>query len=225
MRVLDRADALVRASASKESLMLTVALLDHIWPRAPHSLVAGIVAACPTILPKYGITTTLEAAHLGAQCSVESAAGTRLEESLHYSAARAHQVWPSRFPSVAAAAPYARSPRLLADRVYGSRMGNRPGTDDGFNFRGRGLLQLTGRDEYERVGKECGLDLLGNPDLVSAPASCLEVACAFFKMSGALAAAAKDQIVAETKLINGGLIGLAEREAWLRRLKHEFGLT
>src|SRR5579859_4844990 len=110
--------------------MLTTALLDRIWPRAPHSLVDAIVSACPTVLPKYGITTALEAVHLGAQCSVESAAGTQLEESLHYSAERAHQVWPSRFPTVAAAAPYARSPRLLADRVYGGRMGNRAGTDD-----------------------------------------------------------------------------------------------
>jgi putative chitinase len=204
--------------------VLTTAILDRIWPRAPHSLVDGIVAAAPTVLPKYEITTPIVLMHALAQWSVECMAGTQMEENLHYSAERAHEVWPTRFPTVAAATPYAHSPRLLADKVYGGRMGNRAGTDDGWNFRGRGLGDLTGADEYERIGKACGLDLKANPDFVSAPSTCLEVACCYFRLSGAVEFAAKDEVQQVTERVNGGLIGLADRKAWLRRLKHEFSV-
>ena len=88
------------------------------------------------------------------------------EEALFYSsAARIRAVWPSRFPTDAAAAPYARNPRGLANRVYNGRMGNRPDSDDGWTYRGRGLAQITGRDNYGRAGRELSLPLLEQPDL------------------------------------------------------------
>lgn len=87
-------------------------------------------------------------------------------ENLNYtSAARIRAVWPSRFSSVSAAAPYVRNPKALANKVYGGRMGNRPGTDDGWNYCGRGQVHLTGRDNYIKAGKALGLDLVGSPDL------------------------------------------------------------
>lgn len=205
------------------TVMLTADHLDRRWPRAPHSLVDGIVAAAP-VLPKYEITSALILAHALAQWSEESAAGTATEENLHYSAQRIHEVWPSRFHSVAAAQPYAHSPRLLADAVYGGRMGNAANSDDGWNYRGRGLDQLTGKSEYERIGNACGLNLVLSPDLVSAPASCLEVAACYFKLSGAVEFAAKDDVVGVTRRVNGGLNGLAERESWLKAWKRELGV-
>lgn len=87
------------------------------------------------------------------------------EENLFYStAARIRAVWPSRFPTVAAAAPFAKNPRGLANKVYNGRMGNRAGSDDGWTYRGRGLVQITGRDNYERAGGKIGVDLIAAPE-------------------------------------------------------------
>ena len=194
------------------------------WPRAPHSLVDKIVAAAPAVLTKFEITTAKRLSHFLAQASVECAGGTALEENLNYSAERLHVVWPARFSSIGAAQPYAHNPRLLADRVYDGRMGNRPGTDDGWNYRGRGLIDLTGAAMYERVGKACGLDLKATPDLASSPDSALAVAAAFWMLSDANRFADRNEIRAETKVINGGLTGMADREAWLKAWKRELGL-
>ena len=202
--------------------MLTADMLDRRWPRAPHSLVDGIVTSAPVILAKYDVTTPLRLAHLLAHCSVECAGGTALEENLNYSAERLHAVWPARFPSVGSAQPYAHNPRLLANKVYDGRLGNRTGTDDGWNYRGRGLIDLTGAAMDERVGEASGLDLKSSPGLASAPDSALNVAAAFWKLSNADRFADRDQIVAETKIVNGGLTGLADREAWLKVWKREF---
>lgn len=87
-------------------------------------------------------------------------------ESLNYtSASRIRAVWPSRFASVAAAQPYVRNPKALANKVYNGRMGNRSGTDDGWDYRGRGQVHLTGRDNYKKASAATGLDLVGSPDL------------------------------------------------------------
>jgi putative chitinase len=86
-----------------------------------------------------------------------------VEEKLSYSAARLRQVWPKRFPTLAVAKQYANNPKALANKVYGGRMGNRLGTDDGYHYRGRGPVQLTGRDNYAKAGKYLGKDLLSDP--------------------------------------------------------------
>lgn len=86
------------------------------------------------------------------------------EENLYYSkASRIREVWPSRFPSISAAEPYARNPRGLANKVYNGRMGNRDGSDDGWNFRGRGLAHVTGRDNYGKAARAVGVDLVAEP--------------------------------------------------------------
>ena len=204
--------------------MLTADMLDRRWPRAPHSLVDRIVVSAPTVLLKFEITTPRRLAHFLAQASVECAGGTALEENLNYSAERLHAVWPARFPSIGSAQPYAHNPRLLADKVYDGRMGNRAGTDDGWNYRGRGLIDLTGAATYERVGKACGLDLKENPNLASASETALIVAAAFWMLSDANLLADRGEIRAETKVINGGLTGLADRDAWLKTWNRELGL-
>jgi len=88
----------------------------------------------------------------------------KIENLTYTSASRIAKVWPSRFANLAEAAPYVRNPKALAIRVYGGRMGNRSGTEDGWTFRGRGLSQITGRDNYARLGKLLGIDLVGDPD-------------------------------------------------------------
>jgi putative chitinase len=200
--------------------------LSRLWPhgdaRIP-GLRAGIVASGPAVFARYGIATPLLAAHVMAQISHECGAGHEVVENLNYTAARMMQVWPSRFPTLAAAAPYAGNPKALADKVYNGRMGNAPGSDDGWNFRGRGASQTTGREGYARLAKATGLDLVANPDRVNEPAHFLECGVADFVLCGCLPFAKADDILNVTRRLNGGTVGLAQREAWLAKWKAALG--
>ena len=144
-------------------------------------------------------------------------------ENLNYSAGRMTQVWPSRFPNASSAAPYAHNPRALANKVYNGRMGNRAGSDDGWNFRGRGAVQTTGRDGYRRLAATTGLDVVTHPDLVNDPARFLKCGVADFVNCGCLPFARKDDVRGVTKRLNGGYVGLRDREAWLSRWKRSLG--
>jgi putative chitinase len=156
---------------------------------------------------RFGIT---QRAAWIAQCAHESARFQRLDEALSYSAPRLVQVWPGRFPTLAAAAPFARNPAALANRVYGGRLGNtQPG--DGFAFRGRGLLQLTGRANYTACAAATGLPLTDNPDLLLVPEHAATSAAWFWVWRGCEAPAARGDWAAVSKLVNGGTVGLRER--------------
>src|SRR5256885_1044045 len=128
----------------------------HRDPKARPEYLAAL-ARGDALFRQHGITTPLRLAHFLAQILHESGGLTIAEENLDYSARRMTQVWPRRFPTLADAAPYAHNPRTLAAKVYNGRMGNRPGSDDGYSYRGRGLMQTTGRENYARMGRLCGV--------------------------------------------------------------------
>ncbi len=200
--------------------------LMHLWPHGDAKipgLRAGIVASAPAVFAKYGITTPLLAAHVMAQISHECGAGHDVVENLNYTAGRMMQVWPSRFPAMAMAAPYAGNPRALANKVYNGRMGNAAGSDDGWNFRGRGAAQTTGREGYARLAKATGLDVLNHPDLVNDPQRFLECGVADFILCGCLPFAKADDVLNVTRRLNGGTVGLAQRQAWLAKWKAALG--
>jgi putative chitinase len=209
--------------------------LMRLWPHGDEKipgLRAGMIASAPAVFARYGITTPLLAAHVMAQGSHECGAGHEPVENIRYTAERAVQVWPSRFGSAAEVyrkiGSFAGDPAFavkLIDSVYGSRMGNRPGTHDGSHFIGRGFSQTTGRDEYARLGKLTGLDLVNHPELLIDPRHFLECGVANFVLCGCLAFAKADDVVNVTKRLNGGTIGLAERRQWLARWKAELGTT
>jgi putative chitinase len=205
--------------------MLTFAMLNRRWPHAPHALVQGIVDSAEAMFAKYGLATAAERADLIAQVSEETGGGTEVEENLNYTAERLVQVWPSRFPTLAAATPFAHNPKALANNVYGGRGGNVPGTDDGWNFRGRGALQTTFRGNYVMTARLTGLDCLKNPDLLLAPASFLECACAFWKNANLNPIADAGNFRLETLRLNGGYINLATREAWRAIWREELGVA
>ena len=139
----------------------------------------------------------------------ESCMLERLEEGLNYSAERLTKVWPRRFPTIAAAAPYAGNPEALANKVYGGRLGNTaPG--DGWRYRGRGLIQVTGRDNYAAVAKLSGLACLANPDLLAQRLPALQASIAWWERSVPDASLGDPEKV--TEAVNGGLNGLAARE-------------
>jgi len=196
--------------------------LLRLWPngdRAVPGLRAGMIARAPAVFQQYGITTPLLAAHVMAQISHECGAGTEVIENLNYSAARLMQVWPSRFPSLASARPYANNPKALANKVYNGRMGNAVGSDDGWNFRGRGAVQTTGREGYQRLAVLTGLDVVNDPALVNDPRYFLACGVADFILCGCLPFAQADDIAGVTKRLNGGTIGLDARRQWLAQWK------
>lgn len=141
----------------------------------------------------------------------ESGMLERVEEGLNYtSPSRLCAVWPRRFPTPADAAPFVRNPERLANHVYSGRMGNtQPG--DGYRFRGRGLLQVTGRDNYTAVGRALGLDLAGKPDLLAQPEHALRASVAWWE--GNLPDSIMDNIVKVTRRVNGGTVGIEHRAA------------
>jgi putative chitinase len=196
------------------SLSLSLDLLDRHWPHARHSLVEGMATSSEAVLAKYGIATPLELADFMAQGSEETGGGWEIEEDLNYSAIRLCQVWPSRFPSFAHAAPFAHNPRALANVVYGDRYGNRSGTADGWNFRGRGFIQVTFKLWYEKLSAATGLDLVAKPDLVNDPEHFLEIGAAFWKLDGVNRFADLGDFRGETLRLNGGFTNMAARLQW-----------
>ena len=138
----------------------------------------------------------------------ESARLTRLEENLFYSAERLVQVWPRRFPTLASAQPFARNPRALANKVYGGRLGN-AGPDDGWRYRGRGLIQVTGLDNYALVEELTGMPVVAYPDLLLEQEPALRASAAWWEESVPDALLGDSARV--TRVVNGGTHGAEER--------------
>jgi len=138
----------------------------------------------------------------------ESAMLERLEEGLNYSADRLMAVWPRRFPTQSDALPYVRNPEALANRVYGGRLGNTE-PEDGWRYRGRGLVQITGRDNYRATGQTLGIDLEADPDQLADPTIALRASIAWWEKN--LPDSVMGNIAAVTKRVNGGTVGLEHR--------------
>jgi putative chitinase len=213
--------------------MLTLEIMNDMWPNGDGTvpgLVEGIMAAAPTVFPKYGLNSDLVIAHAMAQFSVECGAGREMVENINYTATRACQVWPSRFSNeadcYAKVGSFAGDPGFaikLINNVYGGRNGNVAGTQDGSTFIGRGLSQVTGRGNYAALGAKVGLDLVNNPNLVNDPANALACGVADFILCGCLPFAQADDVSGVTKHLNGGFEGLDERTLWLARWKTALG--
>lgn len=203
--------------------MLERERLGLLFPRAPADHLDAIAARWEELLAAHAIAG-LRLEHFLAQVGHETAGLTVLEENLSYSAERLCAVWPTRFPTPEAAAPFARNPQRLADRVYGGRLGNRgEASGDGWAFRGRGYLQITGRATYRAAGRRAGLDLEAAPELAVSPDHALAVACAYWSWRGLDAFADRDDLVALTRRLNGGSHGLSDRRAWLERVREALG--
>jgi putative chitinase len=199
---------------------ITTAELAAILPNNKH--IDEWKAALDKILPKYEINTKLRAAAFIAQCSHESGQFTVMHENLNYRAETLVKVFPKYFPSLAVANQYAKQPEKIANRVYGNRMGNGvETTGDGFKFCGRGLIQLTGKDNYTKLAKYLGLELANLCEYLCSIEGALESACWFWQTHHLNALADKKDMLAITKAINGGTNGLDERNVnYALALKH-----
>jgi putative chitinase len=156
-------------------------------------------------------TPERQAAFIG-QCAHESANFKTLQENLNYSAKGLNATWPSRFPSEAEAQPYHRQPEKIANKVYSGRMGNLE-EGDGWKYRGRGLIQLTGKDNYRLASDALGVNFIADPDLVLTKEYAALTAAWYWNKRGLNKEADAKDFTGMTKKINGGVIGLADRVA------------
>lgn len=159
-------------------ITVTVDQLKVAAPNGNPQIIAAIATTSAAVFAKYGISNYNRAIGLLSTIIEESGLNT-LFENLNYSASRAHVVWPSIFPTVADAEPYAGNPQKLADRVYGKRIGN-IGPNDGWLYRGQGLDQITGENNFSLLKRLTGLDTINHPEIVTAQATMLECAVALF---------------------------------------------
>jgi predicted chitinase len=163
-------------------------------------------------LKKAGITNPTEQAMFMAQTDVESGGFKHLSENLNYSASRLGQVFGKYLRKAGKSAEEVAQggPQAIADLVYGGRLGN-SGPDDGWKYRGRGIIQLTGKSNYEQIGKAIGVDLVNNPDLLTDPKVSAAAAVAFWKLHVSSSAAQAGDVRTVTQAINGGQNGAADR--------------
>ena len=184
-----------------------------------------------TAMQRFQIGTIPRAAAFLGQIAHESGQLNHLVENLNYSATRLVQVWPKRFPTLAAAMPYANNAERLANNVYAQRLGNGDEVSgDGWRYRGRGLIQVTGRGNYRNLAVALGLPLENNPELLEQPEGAALSAAQFWQAHG-LNELADDQnddndeqdFVTITIRINGGTAGLDERRHFWSTAKNVLG--
>lgn len=210
---------------------MSVKAIDVVHKFAPGAKQAYVDAFADPggLLAAAKIDTPLRLAHFMAQCFHETGAFSLLVESGRYSEKALGKMWDSgnwhkyfkdRDAIVAMAAQCAiDGGEALFSLVYGGRMGNGPAaTGDGWKYRGRGIIQTTGRESYAKFGQQCGVDFEGNPDLVISGEHALKPALAEWSSKSLNDAADRNDITAVTKGINGGIIGLAERKDWFCKI-------
>jgi putative chitinase len=161
---------------------------------------------------KYDINNVKRQAAFLGQCAHESGNFKILQENLNYSSEGLMKTWPSRFPTKEIADQYARQPAKIAGKVYNGRLGN-TSEEEASKYLGRGLIQLTGKDNYERCGSSIGVDLVSNPDLLLDPKNAALSAGWFWNKHGLNELADAQEHGMITKRINGGTIGLDDRIA------------
>lgn len=175
--------------------------IDHKW-----------LAPLEETFAKYDISTPVRQACFIGQCAHESSNFKTLQENLNYSSEGLMKTWSSRFPTKEIADQYARNPAKIAGKVYNGRLGN-TSEEEAAQYLGRGLIQLTGKENYANCGTGIGADLVENPTLLIEPKYAALSAGWFWHKRGLNGLADASDIETMTKRINGGLIGLDDRKA------------
>lgn len=174
-----------------------------------------------SLLDRYGINTPLRIAHFMAQIEHESGLKP-VSEDLYYSAQGLEKLFKKYFHTIDLQVKYQRQPERIANRVYANRMGNgNESSGEGWKYRGRGFIQITGKENYFRLQIDTDLPLIKNPDLLLEEANAMLSACWFWKLKGLNTLADKDLIKAITKRINGGYNGIEHRKELLKKWKKE----
>jgi len=189
--------------------------LDQLWnfyEDTDDFVLEKFVDPINKVIEEFEINTPRRLSMFLAQIGHESAGLTRLHENLNYKAARLTQIFPKYFRDVDPN-EYANNPEKIANRVYCNRMGNgNEASGDGYRFRGRGAVQLTGRSNYVACGEDLEVDLINNPDYLETPEGAIRSAAWFWDQHDLNDWADKGDVATVSKKINGGTIGLEERK-------------
>lgn len=197
-------------------MIVTAQRLRRFCPSARSDIIDAIVENWE-VAEAAGINTPRRIQHFLSTIAVETAGMTDLDENLNYTAKRLMQVWPSRFKSLAAAQPFARNPEKLANKVYANRLGNGPeASGDGWEFRGGGMIQTTGRVNY----RACGFE--DNPDDVREPEGGFMAAVDFWTDHGLNRIADTNNPTAVRKAVNGGTHGIEDFRTYLAKARTIF---
>lgn len=213
---------------------MNVFQLHKAMPLAPALWLDALVNGCD----KWGINTDVRRAAFIGHLAHECTQFTHLEENLSCTAERLTEVWPRRFPTLEAATPYARNPQKLANKVYANRLGNGDeASGDGWMFCGCGPIQVTGFNNYKKVGEAIGVDLISNPRKLLSPPIGVAAAGHFWQSHGlneladegidglvhsvALPLGEMDDELAVTRAINGGETGYYARIDWITKIRKE----
>lgn len=203
--------------------MITATQLKNILFRANEADIEKYLPYLNKFFPLYGIETPDQQAAFIAQIGHESGHLRYVEENLNYSADALRRVFGKYFPTDEDARQYAYQPEKIANKVYANRMGNgRPETGDGWKYRGRGLLQITGKSNYRNMGKSIGIDLVTCPGMLIMPEYAVQSACCWWQSHdlNSLCGTGSEGFKKITKAINGGYNGLTDRaELWERAKK------
>ena len=176
------------------------------------------------ILPDYDITTPQRVAAFLAQCAHESGGFKAIKENLNYRAVTLRKVFPKYFPTDELANAYAGNPEMIANRVYGGRMGNGDEhSGDGFRYCGRGLIQLTGKQNYSKFAESLDIPVEEASEFLSTFEGAIQSACWFWETNNLNQYADSGDILTMTKRINGGTIGLADRQQHYDHACHVLG--
>jgi putative chitinase len=194
--------------------------LDALKGHVPQA----VIDAIPDTAARFGITTPLRLAHFLAQCGHESGGFRATQENLNYSAKGLCGIFRKYFPSVTVAMQYERKPEKIANRVYASRMGNgNEASGEGWKYRGRGYIQLTGKENYKAFDATVPEDITANPDLVATKYA-LASAAFFFKKNNLWSICDRGSddatVTSVTKRVNGGTIGLLDRKKHFKEFYH-----
>lgn len=202
--------------------MITPTQLLSGMPRCPNP--QAWADALNVAMDRFLINTSSRIAEFLGQIAVESGELTRLDESLNYKAERLVAVWPTRFPNVEAAAPYAGSPYKLADHVYANRGGNGDeASGDGYRYRGRGPIMVTFKDGYAHLQKVLQMPFLNCPDMLCTKGPGALAAGLFWSDNKLNVLADSEDTATITRKVNGGVTALAEREKYFTRFKQILG--
>ena len=184
----------------------------------------ALFQALEAVLPRYEINTMDRVAAFLAQCGHESADFNILQENLNYKAETLHRVWPRYFPDMATAEQYAHNQQAIANRAYSNRMGNGDeSSGDGYKYRGRGAIQLTGHDNYKHFADSIGYSIDEAVAYTETLQGAIESAAWFLHCHSLNKLADDRDITSMTKKINGGTLGLEERKAHMIRNLEVFG--
>ncbi len=201
--------------------MVTETQLRRLFPNAKEATVEAFAAKSPALFNEFGLSDKrIRIEYFLAQVAHETGGLTRSVENLSYTAKRITEIWPTRFASLALAQPFANNPEKLANKVYSNRMGNGPAeSGDGYRYRGRGYIQITGKDNYRSTGRVAGIDLVSQPERAILTADALRVACAYWQSKNLNPLCDERKFEDVTRRINGALIGFSDRKDWLEKVR------